>query len=177
MTFYLRTWQDPAVTAPAVRRAVQELDPGIPIENIHTMEDQIDDNLWMERIVTTLAISFGVLATALAAIGLYGVVSYSVSHSTREIGIRMALGASSGTVLRLVMAEVALLAGIGIAIAAPVAMYLTRFLQSQLYGLSGNDPLTLVAAGVLLALFAGIAGYIPACRAARVDPMVALRHE
>jgi putative ABC transport system permease protein len=177
MTFYVRTSQDPALAAPAVRRTIQGLDRGIPIENLHTMEDQIDDNLWMERIVTTLAISFGILATALAAIGLYGVVSYSVSHRTREIGIRMALGASNGAVLRLVMTEVALLAGIGIAIAAPVAMYATRLLQSQLYGLAGNDPATLFAAGLLLAIVAGVAGYIPARRASRVDPMVALRHE
>ena len=176
-TFYIRTSQDPARIAGAARREVQRQDASLPVTNLVTMEQQINDNIWLDRLVAALSMGFGLLATVLAAIGLYGVLAFMVARRTREIGIRLAVGATQATILRLVMAEVSMVAGAGIVIAIPVSLMLTRYLKSQLFGLSTTDPLTFVAAALFLALVGLIAAYFPARRAMRVDPVRALRWE
>jgi putative ABC transport system permease protein len=142
-----------------------------------TLETQIRETHYTDRLITLLSAAFGLLATLLAAVGLYGVMAFTVSRRTRELGIRMALGAQRGSVVRLIMQEVFLLAAIGIGIALPLAFGLGRFIDSQLFGLKATDPLTLSAATLLLTAVALAAGYIPALRATRIDPMDALRWE
>jgi ABC-type antimicrobial peptide transport system permease subunit len=142
-----------------------------------TLENQQAESLVTERLVATLSTGFGILATLLATIGLYGVMAYMVAQRTREIGIRMALGAASFNVLWLVMREVLQLVAIGVAIGLPAAWALTRFAKSQLYGIQPNDALTIALATAGIALVAIFSGYIPARRATLVDPMRALRWE
>ena len=177
LTFYVRSAQDGPTAATAVRQTVQRLDPNLPIFDLKSMEVQLDESLFIERMVAVLSVAFGALATLLAALGLYGVMSYAVARRTREIGIRMALGAERSRVLWLVLREVAVLAVSGIVGGLLFAIWLTRQVQSQLFGLSPTDPLTIGAAMVLLAAIALIAGYVPARRATAIDPMVALRSE
>jgi predicted permease len=177
LTFYVRTAQDGATAASAVRQTAQRLDANLPIYDMKSMTVQVDESLFVERMVAVLSVAFGVLATLLAALGLYGVMSYAVARRTREIGIRMALGAERSRVLRLVLKEVALLAGIGIAAGFVAALWFTRQVQTQLFGIQPNDPATLVAAMALLGIIAIAAGYIPARRATAIDPMAALRSE
>ncbi len=177
MTFYLRTAQDPDAIGSAVRAAMHEVDPNVPAFSMITMERQIDEDVFADRILTFLSASFGLLATVLAAVGLYGVMSYAVARRTREIGIRMALGARRGNVLVAVMGEVALLAGIGIAMAVPLSFPLTNLARAMLFGVAPHDAWTLLGASSLLMLTALAAGYIPAARAASVDPLIALRSE
>jgi ABC-type antimicrobial peptide transport system permease subunit len=141
------------------------------------MEDQLDESLAAQRVIASLSAFFGILATLLAAIGLYGVMAYTVTRRTREIGIRLALGAGRGNLLTLVMREVAVLTLVGVAIAIPAALALTRLVRSELYGIVPNDPLSIVLAALLLISVALLAGYIPANRATRVDPLRALRYE
>lgn len=177
MTFYVRSRPEAAGVPGAARQVVHRLDPNLPIFDMKTMEAQVDESLFLERLVASLSMLFGGLATALAAVGLYGVMSYTVSRRTREIGVRMALGAARASVLRMVMSEVAVMAGAGIILGLPVAMGASRLVESQLYGLSPNDPATLVLAAGVLSAIAMLAGYVPARRATRVDPMLALRYE
>jgi predicted permease len=174
---YVRTSQDPALAAGGARREVQRLDPNMPVTNLASMDQLIDNNIWLDRMVAALSIGFGLLATALAAIGLYGVLAFMVARRTREIGIRLAIGASQATILRLVMTEVAFVAGTGILVAIPVSLGLTRYVKSQLFGLSSTDPWTLIGAALFLALVGIVAAYFPARRAMRVDPVRALRWE
>jgi len=176
-TIYIRTSQDPARMAGAARREVQRLDPNLPVTNLVSMDQQINDNIWLDRVVAALSMGFGLLATVLAAIGLYGVLAFMVARRTREIGIRLAVGATQAAILRLVMMEVTLVAGIGILVAIPVSLMLTQYLKSQLFGLSSTDPLTFAGAAVFLALVGILAAYFPARRAMRVDPVRALRWE
>jgi putative ABC transport system permease protein len=175
--FYVRTWQAPQSTETSIRGAMQKLDSKLVVDTLITMDQQIDDNLSTERMIALLAASFGVLATLLAAVGLYGVLAYATVQRTREIGIRIALGASRGAVARMVLSEVARLAGISIAVALPLALILGRLIKSQLFGISSADPLTLFATTLLTCLAALFAAWIPTRRATRVDPMVALRYE
>jgi predicted permease len=177
LTYYVRAAQDGGSTAAAIRQVVQRLDANLPIFDLKTMAVQVDESLFVERMVAALSTAFGVLATLLAAIGLYGVMSYAVTRRTREIGIRMALGAERGRVMWLVLKEVAIMTAVGIASGLAVALWLTRQVQSQLFGLTPNDPATLAAATVLLAFIAIAAGYLPARRATRIDPIVSLRSE
>ncbi len=175
--FYVRTQQSPHSMELAIREAMRDLDSKLVLDTMRTMDEQIDDNLSTERMIALLATSFGILATLLAAVGLYGVLAYATQQRTREIGIRIALGATRGTVARMVLAEVFRLVGLSLAIALPLAILLSRFLKSQLFGISNNDPLTLFAGTALIGFVTLLAAFIPAWRAARVDPMVALRYE
>jgi predicted permease len=177
MTLYVRARGDAAAASASVRAAVREADANLPIYGMKTMTTQVDESLFIERMVAGLSIAFGALATLLAAIGLYGVMSYSVARRTREIGIRMALGAERTSVLWMVLREVAVLVAVGVGIGVPVAIALGRVVQSQLFDLSATDPIALAVATVLLAIVACVAGYLPARRATRVDPMLALRYE
>jgi ABC-type antimicrobial peptide transport system permease subunit len=159
------------------RRAVRQRDAALPIFDVKTIAAQIRETHYADRLITMLSIAFGFLATLLAAVGLYGVMAFSVTRRTRELGIRMALGAQRQQVLRMVMKEVLLLTAIGMGVALPVAVGLGRLIQSQLFELKASDPGVLCAATVLLTAVAMFAGYIPALRATRIDPMSALRWE
>jgi predicted permease len=177
VTFYTRTRLDPEQMYAAIRHAVHEMDSNMPLYGMRTLEAQLDQSLNTERLIAFLAAVFGLLATTLAAIGLYGVMAYNVGRRTREIGIRMALGAHARAVTWLVMKEVLVLLGIGVAIALPGAWGLTRFVQSQLYGITPNDPLSIAAATAAIAAVAALAGFVPAQRATRIDPVQALHYE
>jgi predicted permease len=177
MTVYLRTTLDPRQVMGAVRRKVRNLDAGIPVYAMRTTEEQIDLSLRNERLVASLSTVFGALATVLAVIGLYGVMAFTVARRTREIGIRMALGAEQGNVIWMIMREVLLLVGVGVMVGVPLAIGLSRLIQSQLFGMAPHDPATLTLATVGLAAVACLAGFVPALRASRVDPTRALRYE
>jgi predicted permease len=175
--FHVRTWQPPQPALANIRTAMQQLDPRLALSNLRTVDDQIADNLSTESLIAVLSASFAVLAVFPAAIGLYGVLAYSTAQRTREIGIRMALGAQRISVMRLVVTDVLWLAGISVAVSLPVSLLLARLLRSQLYGVSPNDPLTLLMGTLLVCAVASLAALIPARRAALVDPMRALRSE
>ena len=182
LTFYVRTQSDPDGMVGAVRAAVQRIDPTLPLYDIKTMQVQARESLFVERILAGLSIAFGVLATILAAVGLYGVMSYAVARRTREIGIRMALGANRGTVLGLVLTDVSIMAIGGIVVGLAATGVLLKVLGSEvaerlLFGLSPVDPPTLVVSTLVLALVAMAAGFVPARRATAIDPMRALRNE
>jgi predicted permease len=177
MSVYVRTSREPEQMFSAIRRAVSNLDPELPLFEMKTLEKQQDESLVTERLVASLSSTFGFLATLLAAIGLYGVMAYMVAQRTREIGLRMALGAAQRDVIWLVMKEVLMLVAIGIGAGLPAAYGLTRFVKSQLYGIEPNDISTLFLAAAGIAAVAILAGYVPARRATMVDPMRALRWE
>lgn len=177
MEYEVRSYQPPELALAAIRRAMQNLDSKLALDNLRTMDDQIADNLMTDRLVALLAATFGGLATLLAALGLYGVLAYATEQRTREIGIRMAMGAQRMSVVRLVLKDVLWLAGISIAVTLPITLLLSRMLRTQLYGVRPTDPLTLLAGTVLIALVALTAAALPARRAASVEPMKALRSE
>ncbi len=177
VSFCVRARGDATNVAQAVRAVVRRLDPALPVFDLKSLPQRIDDHLWVERMVATLSVAFGALATLLAAIGLYGVMSYSVARRRREIGIRMALGAERGAVLWMVLREVAALVGIGVGVGVPLALGLSRIVASQLFGLSAHDPAALAGAAGVLVPVALVAGFLPARRATRIDPMLALRYE
>jgi putative ABC transport system permease protein len=167
---------DPQRLKPVVGGEVQQLDPNLPMSN-NTLVEKMSLPMLPARIAASVLGGFGLLALALAAIGIYGVISYTVSTRTREIGIRMALGAQKNDVLKLVLGQGMRLTLVGVGIGLAVALALTRFMKSLLFGLSATDPATFLTASVLLAGVAVLACYLPARRATKVDPMIALRHE
>jgi predicted permease len=177
MALHVRTTGNPIGLAGAVRHEVQSLDQNLPVTELQTLSGVVAGSLFAARMGAVLLAVFGSLALLLAAIGLYGVMSYTVSRRTREIGIRMALGAATGNVLRLVLKEGMSLVGSGVAVGLIVAAAVTRLLASFLYGVSPLDAATFVAIPMVLALVAFLASYLPARRAAKVDPMIALRYE
>jgi predicted permease len=176
-TFYCRTTQDPLAVVSALRQEVHKVDPNLPIFGVKTLAGQIDESILTDRLVAALSVMFGVLATVLAAVGLYGVMAYVVIGRTREIGIRVALGADRGRVLRLVLREAALLAGGGIVVALLASIGVGRLIGSQLFGVTGHDPMVLAGATAVLTAVALFASYIPALRATKVNPVIALRWE
>jgi predicted permease len=175
--FEVRTFADTASVSASLRSVVQEIGPSLPPINIHTMTGLVDDTLQTDLFIERLSSAFGLLAILLASIGLYGVMAYNVARRTRDIGIRMALGAAPGDVRWQVLRETLVLVLIGIAIGVPAALAGTRLIRSLLFGLGFADPIVIVSAAALLALVAALAGFVPARRASRVDPMVALRYE
>ena len=176
-SFELRTAADPRAILPAVRNVVAQLNGNLPLFDVKSESEQIDRLLFQERLVAQLSSFFGLLALVLACIGLYGLLSYEVARRTREIGIRMALGAQPRDVFRLVVGEGIILAIVGAVVGLGVALGVTRYLASFLYEVHANDPLTIVTVAILLLLVGFAACYVPARRAMRVDPMVALRYE
>jgi predicted permease len=177
MSLHVRTTGEPGAMIAAVRSEVQALDASLPVYNIRTLEEQKNSSLYTSRMAATLLVVFGVLALGLAAVGLYGVMAYAVHRRTREIGIRLALGAGQRDVLRLVVGHGMLLTLLGIAAGLAAAFGLTRLMRTMLYGVSPTDALTFAAIASVLLLVALLACWIPARRASKVDPLVALRHE
>jgi predicted permease len=177
VTFVVRTAGDPAAAVPAVRRAILAEDPNLPITAARPLVELIDDRMVQDRLLARLSLAFGVVALVLAAIGLYGVLSYGVTRRTSEIGIRKALGAGEGKVISMILRESSWLLAGGLAVGALLALGSLRWIESRLFGLSPSDPAAFGAAALLLALVALAAAWIPARRASRVDPIVAIRYE
>jgi putative ABC transport system permease protein len=177
VTFAIRTASDPLDVAMAVRRAVRQVDSDQPVIQLRTMQEVISESVWRQHVSASVLGIFAVIALVLAAVGIYGVISYSASRRTHELGIRSALGATRRDVLRLVLREGLLLTLVGLVAGIILALGLTRLLAGLLYGVRPHDPLTFAALSLLLGAVALVGTYIPALRAAKVDPMVALRYE
>jgi predicted permease len=177
MTYEIRTHVEPESLIPLLRRAVQSVDQNLPLIDVRTQTEQIDDTIQQERIFADLTAGFGFLALTLASIGIYGIMAYSVARRTNEIGIRLALGAQARQILTMILRETSWLAAIGVAVGLGAALPLTRFLESMLFGLKPNDPATMIGSAAILFAAALLAGFVPARRASRVQPMQALRHE
>jgi ABC-type antimicrobial peptide transport system permease subunit len=177
MTYALRTVGDPLTYVRSVHEIVQEADSRIPVTNVVTQAAEIDRTISQEVTFAKLCTGFAVLALLIACVGLYGTVSYGVARQVGEIGIRMALGAQRGAVVWMVLRRVLLLAAVGLAISVPAALGASRLVKSFLFETQPNDPGTLVLAAVVLVSAAIFAGYAPAKRASRIDPLAALRHE
>ena len=177
VSFEIRTAGSPTAIVPDARRAVAAVGANLPLFDVKTQEQQIAGSLFEEHLFAKLVGCFGLLALLLASIGLYGVMSYAVVRRTSEIGIRVALGAQRGQVLWMVLRETTLLVAAGLGIGLPTALALTRLIRNQLFGLKPTDPFTIAVATLTLVVVAVFAGYLPARRASRVDPMVALRYE
>jgi predicted permease len=177
MTLVVRTRGEPQSVAAAVREQIRELDANLPIADVKTLRDQLNLSLFPSRLAAWILGGFGALALLLAAIGIYGVVSYSVAQRTREIGVRMALGAKEKDVLRLMLGQGLFVIAVGLALGLLLAMASTRVIVSFLYGVGAADPLTFAGVPLLLGFVAVVASYIPARRATKIDPLVALRYE
>ena len=177
MVLAVRTASDPSLLAPALRRAVLETDPSQPVSRVTTMTQYVDDAVATPRLAAGLLTVFGGIALLLAAVGIYGVIAFSVTRRTREIGVRIALGAGRRDVLRMVVGQAVMLAAIGVAVGIAGALALTNVVQGLLYGVAATDPLIYASVSILLIAVAALAAYIPARRAARVSPSMALRYE
>ncbi|MDQ2667092.1 MAG: FtsX-like permease family protein, partial [Gemmatimonadota bacterium] len=177
LVFYVKTTLPPAQILGTLRAMMKRIDPSLPVEELKTMNQQVKENVFLDRMISILSSAFALLATLLAGVGLYGVLSYSVTQRTREIGVRMALGANGANVRKLVMRQVVVMLLIGGAIGIAAALGLGRAARSMLYELQGHDPAAMAIAVVLLACVALAAGFVPARRAAMVDPMNALRYD
>ncbi len=175
--FYVKTSLPPAQILTSLRATIKRIDPALPIENLKTMPQQVRENIFLERMISIMSSAFAMLATLLAGVGLYGVLSFSVQQRTREIGVRMALGADGSNIRALVMKQVGVMLLIGGSIGIAAALGLGRVARSQLYELEGHDPVALISAVLMLTMVAFAAALVPALRAARVDPMLALRYD
>jgi len=173
----VRTAGEPTRATPTVLAALKEIDPYLPAYRVLSMDATIERSYWQQALYSKMFTAFAVIALVLAAVGMYGVISYSVSQRTREIGVRVALGAQRTNVLRLIVGQGAVLVALGVGIGLAGALGVTRFLRSMLFGVSPFDPVSFVAVTVVLSAIAFFASYIPARRAARVDPIEALRAE
>ena len=177
VAFYARSAGSPASLYGVLRTKVKELDASMPVFQMQTLGEQLDQTLLTERLIAMLSAGFGALATLLASIGLYGVMAFVVARRTKEIEVRMALGAKPSSVIWIIMKEVLLLLGIGLFVGVLAALTFGRFVSAQLYGVQAQDPWVAALAIVLLSGIAALAGIIPGCRASRIDPLTALRHE
>jgi ABC-type antimicrobial peptide transport system permease subunit len=177
MVYEIHTRMKPETILPALRQVVRQVDPDLPVVNVRSQNQQIDADLQQERLFVTMTSGFGLLALALASVGIYGIMAYSVSQRTNEIGIRLALGAQPGQVRAVILRESTGLAVLGIVAGVSATLVLTRAVQSMLYGIQAWDPATMAGGVLILLVVALAASWIPARRAARVQPMTALRHE
>ncbi|MDQ3441753.1 MAG: ABC transporter permease [Planctomycetota bacterium] len=175
--FYVKTGVSPEQLMPAINGVIARLDPNLPVENLKTVDQQVRENVFLDRMISTLSAAFALLATLLAAIGLYGVLAYTVAQRTREIGVRMALGADGGRVRGMVLRQVALMTGIGGIVGLAAAVGIGRAAQSLLFQMNGTDPIVFATSAFVLVLVALAAGFLPAQKASKIDPMVALRYE
>jgi predicted permease len=177
MSFYVRTALDAGQLLTTIPGVMAKLDPNLPLDNARTMPQQVRENVFLDRLISTLSAAFAVVATLLAAIGLYGVLAFTVAQRTREFGLRMALGAAPGRVRRMILGQVGWMTLIGGVVGLGVAMVLGRFAETLLFQMQGRDPIVLTAAAVILTIVSLSAGFIPALRASRLNPMRALRYE
>ena len=177
LAFYVRTAVDPSQFVGQVPRILQQIDPNLPVENLRTLNEQARQNVFMDRFIGIMSSSFAVLATVLAAIGLYGVLAYTVAQRTREIGLRMALGAAPARVRFMILRQVGVMTVIGAVLGLVAAFWMAQAAESILFNMAGRDPVVFLGATLTLAVVAMVAGLIPAHRASKVDPMVALRYE
>ncbi|MEO6214379.1 MAG: ABC transporter permease [Vicinamibacterales bacterium] len=177
ITFYVRTAMAPEGFLGQVQPLIARLDPNLPVENLRTLPQQVRENVFMDRFISVMSASFAVLATLLAAVGLYGVLAYTVAQRTREIGLRMALGAAPAHVRLMVLRQVAVMTALGAAIGLLLSLWVARGAEQILFEMKGRDPMVFAAATIMLAVVALLAGLIPAHRASKVDPMTALRWE
>jgi ABC-type antimicrobial peptide transport system permease subunit len=174
---YVRTQTTASAAQGVLRNEVKQVDASMPIYSMKTLENQLDETLLTDRLIALLSAGFGLLATLLASIGLYGVMAFVVARRRKELGIRIALGASRGLVLWLVMREVLVLLAIGLAVGVPAGLALGRYVSSTLYGVQAGDPWMAGSTVLVLTLVSAAAGLIPAHRASRIDPILALRYE
>jgi predicted permease len=177
ISFYVRSSLPPEQMLPAIPKVVRKLDASLPLESFKTMDQQVRDNIFLDRMISTLSASFALLATLLASVGLYGVLAYSVAQRTNEIGIRVALGADSMRVRLMVLRQVGMMTLTGGLVGVVAAIGMGRAARSLLFEIKGYDPFVLVASALLLALVSLAAGYLPAQRASKIDPIRALRYE
>ncbi|MDP2053248.1 MAG: FtsX-like permease family protein, partial [Acidobacteriota bacterium] len=177
VAFYMRTTDASSSAFNLVRSEVKRLDAGMPVFGIKTLQGQLDETLLSDRLIAMLSAGFGLLATLLASVGLYGVMAFIVARRKKELGLRLALGAEPASVVWLVMKEVLLLLVIGLVVGVPAAIALGRYVSSQLFGIEPNDPWMAVSTMALLTLVSAAAGMIPARRASKIDPILALRYE
>jgi ABC-type antimicrobial peptide transport system permease subunit len=177
MFYYVRSGFDPDILLARIPRIVADVDPEVPVQNLQTMTTEVHTNVYVDRLLSTLSASFAALATLLAGIGLYGVLAYNITQRTRELGLRLALGAAPMRLRAMVLKQVGTMAAIGAAIGLAAALVLGRVAESLLYGLSGRDPLVIVAAVAVLAAVVLAGSWWPARRASRIAPTEALRYE
>ena len=177
ISFYVRSELPPRQVIPQIRSVMRSIDRDVPLEDMRTLEEQVHLNIGSEELIMRLAAAFALLATILAMLGLYGVMAHGVARRTREIGIRMALGAVPGRIRSMVMRELVWILGLGLGVGIPTALACTRLIESRLFGVHANDATVVAGAALLLGLTAAAAAYWPARRASRVNPLDALRHE